>query len=206
MNEYVDICQTYSCECARVVESSIYLRRCSHAASCCSAHPDAGSNIIETHKMSDKKELVKSMSVYANTLMALMPVSVVTSAGAILTADSHTLTDRMSGVALFYLTWALLNKFTTKPYEKGHFPLGILLAGCMIKGKYGGYLAVVGSFGTWIAFAVASTRVFSWPASKTAYVSKKTLVWARVLQAYFAASLCTWAYFTFRIAQQVISS
>ena len=122
------MCQTYSCECARVVESSIYLRRCSHAASCCSAHPDAGSNIIETHKMSDKKELVKSMSVYANTLMALMPVSVVTSA-TILTADSHTPTDRMSGVALFYLTWALLNKFMTKHTKRATFLLAFFSQG-----------------------------------------------------------------------------
>ena len=155
--------------------------------------------------MGEKKELVQSMSAFNNGLMLLMPVSVSASVWLVSGADNRdALCHSMASVAAFYTAWALLNKFTTKPYEKGHIPLSMLLVGCLVDGKYTSYLAVLGSAGTWIAFAVAAQRVFGWPASKLAYVSKKTLTWAHVLRFYFAASLCSWAYFTYRLAHEVL--
>jgi hypothetical protein len=158
------------------------------------------------------KELVTSMQAHENVLMALMPISVVASQYLVMTAKGNgELYSAVSLVSGFYMSWALLNKFTTKPYEKGHIPLGICLAGCLLKSQEGltsflhdrsGYLAVLGAAGTWLAFAIAGFQlVFPWPVSKTAYVSKKTLLWAHILRLYFAASLCMWAYFTFRLVK-----
>lgn len=158
--------------------------------------------------MGNAKELVTSMQAHENVLMALMPISVITSLGLVYTAEgSGELYRVMSLISGFYTCWALLNKFTTKPYEKGHIPLGICLAGCLLESQmqYAGYLAAVGAAGTWAAFAIAGFgRVLAWPPSKTAYVSKKTLMWAHVLRLYFAASLVSWAYFTIRLAKAAL--
>ena len=159
--------------------------------------------------MGHSKELVTSMALHENVLMTLMPVSLVASIYVVTTADDVAALYESCGlVAGFYLAWALLNKFTTKPYEKGHIPLGLCFGGCawiqtnMGPSHYGAYLAIVGAAGTWLAFAIAGfTRVFPWPASKTAYVSKKTLLWAHTLRLYFAVSLCSWAYFTYRLVK-----
>ena len=155
--------------------------------------------------MGNAKELITSMRAHETVLMALMPISVATSLALVVMAEGKDdLYHAMSLVAGFYTGWALLNKFTTKPYEKGHIPLGCCQAGCLLRSHFphAAYFAVLGAAGTWAAFAIAGfQRVFRWPPSKTAYVSKKTLLWAHILRLYFAASLLAWAYYTVRLAR-----
>ena len=159
--------------------------------------------------MGHSKELVTTMVIHENILMGLMPLSLIGSVYLIMSANTAAAVYKAcSLVSGFYLAWALLNKFTTKPYEKGHIPLGLCFGGCawvqahLGSDQIGGCLAILGAAGTWLAFAIAGfTRVFVWPASKTAYVSKKTLLWAHTLRLYFATSLCSWAYFTYRLVK-----
>ena len=105
----------------------------------------------------------------------------------------------MRGV-LFAGGQALLNRLTIKPYERGYYPLSLCLVGCLVRGSYGNYVALAGAAGTWVAFVVASKRVLGWPPSKSAYLAKKTLVWAHVLRLYFLASLGSWGYICYRLA------
>ena len=149
------------------------------------------------------------MALHENVLMTLMPVSLVASIYVVTTADDVAALYKSCGlVAGFYLAWALLNKFTTKPYEKGHIPLGLCFGGCCGSKPTWVQAITVPTSQSWVlpalelAFAIAGfTRVFPWPASKTAYVSKKTLLWAHTLRLYFAVSLCSWAYFTYRLVK-----
>jgi len=155
--------------------------------------------------MSDKKkELRTSMSALENFLTLLMPVSVGASLYLVTTATGTvSLVQAVLGISLFYGLWALLNLFTTKPYEKGHFAFFTCALGCggalRDAGHFTGYLAVIGAAGCLAAFMIAGKRVLGWPASKTAHVSKKTLYWVYVMQAYFLASFALWGLVTYKL-------
>lgn len=146
------------------------------------------------------------MSTRENLLMGLLLPSV--AASVILTATANnkaSLFGRAAGISSFYAAWALFNKFTTKPYEKGHFAFLTCLSGCVIVESMpalGRGLASSGAAAAFLAFVIAGQRVLGWPASKVAHVSKKTLVWARVMQVYFVCSFGSWGYLCYRLATQ----
>ena len=146
------------------------------------------------------------MSTRENILMGLLLPSVAASVALAATAqDKKTLFVRAGSISGFYAAWALFNKFTTKPYEKGHFAFLTCLSGCVIVESMpalGRGLASSGAAAAFIAFVIAGQRVLGWPASKLAHVSKKTLMWARVMQIYFVCSLGSWGYICYRLVTQ----
>ena len=163
---------------------------------------------IGSSAMSDKtKELRKSMSASETALMMLTIVSASISLYLVGTAaDADSLIKTVIGMTVFYGAWALLNLFTTKPYEKGHFAFFTCTFGCASLGKFEAakYFAVVGSAAVVLAFLIAGKRIFGWPATKTAYVSKKPLYWVYVIQVYFAMSLVLWGLVTYKLVDALI--
>ena len=150
---------------------------------------------------SDRKELRKTMRPFENVLMALMPTSIATSIYLVVVASTtENLHRSVAAISAFYCSWAIFNFLTTKPQEKGQYPLLLCCVGCLLGGRIGRYMAITGSLGTCLAFAFVGQKIASWPASKLAYMSRKTLTWAHIMQLYVATSFGAWAFFTYRLA------
>ena len=60
----------------------------------------------------------------------------------------------------------------------------------------GRIIAFVGGIFVFGAYALAATRVLSWPPAKLAHVSKKTVVWARIMRLYYMSALLYWPFAT----------
>ena len=142
------------------------------------------------------------MGVGENLLCALTIVSASVSLYLVTTEkDNDRLVRTVGTMSIFYGLWAVKNLLTTKPYEKGHYAFFTCAAGCygLRKVEAAKYLAVLGAVGVLAAFVIAGKRVLLWPASKTAYVSKKPLYWAYVMQVYFAQSLLLWGLVSYKL-------
>ena len=153
--------------------------------------------------MADKGKLRTTLSPTEVLLTALMPASQVAAIMLLWQVRSGTQDVRQvaGGLAAFYALWAVKNRLTTQPHERGHFALGLTAVGCHYALGGGSHAAAFfGAVMTWATFAFAATKVLTWPAHKLAHVMKKTALWARVLQLYYVSSLATWAaaaYFLF---------
>eukprot|EP00929_Paragymnodinium_shiwhaense_P122613 TRINITY_DN95506_c0_g1_i1.p1 TRINITY_DN95506_c0_g1~~TRINITY_DN95506_c0_g1_i1.p1 ORF type:complete len:159 (-),score=17.92 TRINITY_DN95506_c0_g1_i1:236-712(-) len=149
----------------------------------------------------EKKPLRQTMTAFENFLTVLMPLSVTSASFLVATATTAELCNRVAAISAFYGCWAVYNVLTTKPQEKGHYPLFLCMLGCLSNSSTGRYVAIFGGSVTWLFFIIAGKLgVLTFPASKLAYVSKKTLYWALVVKTYFVASLLLWAYIVYRLA------
>lgn len=151
--------------------------------------------------------LRESMTLLENFLTVLMPLSVAISIFLVATSSAPALYNRVAAVAFFYCSWAVYNWLTTKPQEKGHYPLFTCMIGCFVGNSSRKDIAIVckciailGAATTWLFFAGVGYRgALTFPASKLAHVNKKTLYWAWVLKAYFVGSLFSWALIVYRL-------
>lgn len=154
--------------------------------------------------MADKKKLRASLSATETLFMALMPASQAVAIHALhaVWSGERELLPVVTAMSTFYALWAIKNRLTTIKAEKGHYPLIMTLIGCVYAQRGGGAsLALLGALGVLLAFLLAATRVLRWPASKLAYVSKKTLGWAMVMKLYYVSSIASWgavAYMLYR--------
>jgi len=152
--------------------------------------------------------LRQSMTLWENSLTVLMPLSVASSIFLVATSSAPVLYYCVAAVAFFYGSWAMYNLLTTKPGERGQFPLFLCMIGCLVGNSsgnriaiWGKYIAILGAATTLLFFAIAGSKgVLTLPASKLAHKANKTLYWAWVVKAYFVASFCLWALIVYRLA------
>ena len=53
-------------------------------------------------------------------------------------------------------------------------------------------LAILGSIMVWSSYLFVLSVIYAWPATKLAYVHKKTAVWAMVFKGYVCSNLILW--------------
>lgn len=145
--------------------------------------------------MADEKKLRTSMGAVETAKMLLMPVSQAI-AWTVLRGELSgfgfevPLTQRLVPVALFYGSWATIKRVYGDKNERGHVSMGALLV-CLTTRNPA--LAALGCLGVIVNFSLVVPIVIGWPASKLAYVVKKTKLWAYVIKSYFASSLLFWS-------------
>jgi hypothetical protein len=138
-----------------------------------------------------KKELRTTLTTTENFFMLLMIASQVASFHMLFLYHDNfdMLRQRLCILATLHAVWAVRNFVTGNKLERGMFTYGIVVAAIGLNRIN---LAILGSIMVWSSYLFVLSVIYAWPATKLAYVHKKTAVWAMVFKGYVCSNLILW--------------
>ena len=138
-----------------------------------------------------KKELRTTLTTTENFFMLLMIASQVASFHMLFLYHDNfdMLRQRLCILAALHAVWAVRNFVTGNKLERGMFTYGIVVAAIGLNRIN---LAILGSIMVWSSYLFVLSVIYAWPATKLAYVHKKTAVWAMVFKGYVCCNLILW--------------
>jgi hypothetical protein len=121
--------------------------------------------------------------------------------------QAYALLQNVWKIALFYMVWALYNKYLNgRPQELGHISTGILALTAYLQKKY----LAMGACGLVILnFAVVIPVIIDkGPAGMAKLIYKEktalSMTWAYIFSAYILSNVVLWSYVMYRLYQDVI--
>jgi len=138
-----------------------------------------------------KKELRTTLTTTENFFMLLMIASQVASFHMLFLYHDNfdMLRQRLCILAALHAVWAVRNFVSGNKRERGMFTYGIVVAAIGLNRIN---LAILGSIMVWSSYLFVLSVIYAWPATKLAYVHKKTAVWAMVFKGYVCSNLILW--------------
>lgn len=138
-----------------------------------------------------KKELRTTLTPTENFFMLLMIASQVASFHMLFLYHDNfdSLRQRLCILATLHAVWAARNFVTGNKLERGMLTYGVVATAV---GLNRSDVAILGFILVWSSYLFVLSVIYAWPATKLAYVHKKTVVWAMVFKGYVYSNLILW--------------
>jgi hypothetical protein len=122
---------------------------------------------------------------------------------------AYALLQNVWKIALFYMIWALYNRYLGgRPQELGHISTGLLALTAYLQKKY---LSMAACGLVTLNFAVVVPLILSkGPAGMAMLIYKEktplSMTWAYIFTAYILSNVVLWSYVLYRLYQEVVVS